>query len=125
MKEQFDIGVLGWWYGENYGSMLTYYSLHRVLKNLGYSVLMIHEALGYNGWRVDWDENIFPLEFARRMNYEFTEQVHFTELGQFNEICRSFLVGSDQLWNPLIGRVNDDLFLDFVDKDKSRMAYGT
>lgn len=125
MEKSFDIGVLGWWYGENYGSMLTYYALNKVLKKLGYSVLMIHEALGYNGWRVAWNDNIAPLEFARRVGYDYTEQVHFSELGKFNEKCHSFLVGSDQLWNPLIGRVNNDLFLDFVDNDKVRISYGT
>ena len=125
MEETFDIGVLGWWYGENYGSMLTYYALNRILKKLGYSVLMIHEAFGYNGWRVHWDKNIAPLEFARRVGYDYTEQVHFGELVKLNEKCRAFIVGSDQLWNSLIGRVNDDLFLNFTEDDKKRIAYAT
>lgn len=126
MKEgKFDIGVLGWWYGENYGSMLTYYALNRTLEKMGYSVLMIHENLGYNGWRVHWDTNIAPMEFARRVGYHYTEQIHFEEAGSLNEKCQSFMVGSDQLWNPLIGRVNDDLFLDFVEDNKPRYAYGT
>lgn len=124
-KEKFDIGVLGWWYGENYGSMLTYYALNRTLEKMGYSVLMIHENLGYNGWRVHWDTNIAPMEFARRVGYHYTEQIHFEEAGSLNEKCQSFMVGSDQLWNPLIGRVNDDLFLDFVEDNKPRYAYGT
>jgi len=125
MEKLFDIGVLGWWYGENYGSMLTYYALNKVLTKMGYSVLMIHESLGYNGWRVNWNDNISPLKFARRVGYDYTKQVHFSDLREFNKKCCSFLVGSDQLWNPLIGRVNNDLFLDFVDDDKVRIAYGT
>ncbi|MBL1230702.1 polysaccharide pyruvyl transferase family protein [Enterococcus sp. BWB1-3] len=125
MNKDYDIGVLGWWYGENYGSMLTYYALNQTLKKMGYSVLMIHEALGYNGWRVHWEEDIAPLEFARRVGYDFTEQVHYSEMGKLNEVCRNFMVGSDQLWNPLIGRVNDDLFLDFVSDGNGRFAYGT
>lgn len=124
-KEKFDIGVLGWWYGENYGSMLTYYALNRTLEKMGYSVLMIHENLGYNGWRVHWDADIAPMEFARRVGYNYTEQIHFDEATSLNDKCKSFMVGSDQLWNPLIGRVNDDLFLDFVDDSKPRYAYGT
>ncbi len=125
MKEKYDIGLLGWWYGENYGSMLTYYALNRTLEKLGYSVLMIHENLGYNGWRVKWSEDIDPLEFARRVGYTYTEQIDYTEASSLNEKCRSFMVGSDQLWNPLIGRVNDDLFLDFVNADLPRFSYGT
>ena len=34
-------------------------------------------------------------------------------------------IGSDQLWNRLIGRVNDDLFLDFVRPQNDRVAYAT
>ena len=30
-----------------------------------------------------------------------------------------------KLWNPLIGRVNDDLFLDFVSPNNHRVAYAT
>ena len=37
----FDIGVMGFWYSCNYGSMLTYYALNNVLTDMGKSVLMI------------------------------------------------------------------------------------
>ena len=69
----YDVAVLGWWYGKNYGSILTYYGLTRAVESLG----------------------------------------------------RTFIVGSDQLWNPLIGRVHDDLFLDFVGPRNDRVSYGT
>ena len=41
-----DICIIGLWYGSNYGSMLTYFALHEVVKNLGYSILMIDNPLG-------------------------------------------------------------------------------
>lgn len=124
-KVKYDVAVLGWWYGKNYGSILTYYGLNRALENLGRSVLMVHEPVGYNGYRVTWPEDILSMEFARRAGYDFTEQIHYSELESLNETAEAFLVGSDQLWNPLIGRVNDDLFLDFVRPDSSRISYGT
>jgi nitroreductase len=124
-NNSYDVAVLGWWYGKNYGSMLTYYGLNRAIRSLGYSVLMVHEPLGYNGFRVDWPDDIVSMDFARRVGYDYTEQKHFSELSSLNEQARTFVVGSDQLWNPLIGRVNDDLFLDFVDEKNARVAYGT
>jgi nitroreductase len=123
--KSYDVAVLGWWYGKNYGSILTYYGLHEAIKNLGHSVLMVHEPLGYNGYRVNWPDDILSLEFARRQAYEYTEQMDFHELPWLNTAARTFVVGSDQLWNPLIGRVNDDLFLDFVDPSNHRVAYST
>lgn len=124
-KSKYDVAVLGWWYGKNYGSILTYYGLNRAIENLGHSVLMVHEPVGYNGFRVRWPKDILSMDFARRTGYEYTDQLHYTELDQLNELAETFVVGSDQLWNPLIGRVNDDLFLDFVAPERNRVAYGT
>ncbi|MEL7976403.1 polysaccharide pyruvyl transferase family protein [Isoptericola sp. F-RaC21] len=124
-KKTYDVAILGWWYGKNYGSILTYYGLNRAVESLGHSVLMVHEPLGYNGYRVQWPTDIVSMDFARRVGYEHTDQEHFSQLPRLNDVARTFVVGSDQLWNPLIGRVNDDLFLDFVDGKNSRVAYGT
>ncbi|WP_207306454.1 polysaccharide pyruvyl transferase family protein [Arthrobacter sp. S41] len=124
-KNKYDVAVLGWWYGKNYGSILTYYGLNRAIENLGHSVLMVHEPVGYNGFRVQWPNEILSMDFARRTGYEYTDQLHYSDLDQLNELAETFVVGSDQLWNPLIGRVNDDLFLDFVAPDRNRVAYGT
>ena len=41
--KKFDIGILGVWYGLNYGSVLTYYALQSVLKQMGLSPLMIEK----------------------------------------------------------------------------------
>lgn len=122
---EFDVGILGWWYGKNYGSILTYYGLNRAVESLGYKTLMVHEPLGYNGYRVKWPANILSMEFARRVGYQYTEQVHYSKLPELNAQVNTFLLGSDQLWNPLIGRVNDDLFLNFASPDKRRVAYAT
>lgn len=121
----YDVGILGWWYGKNYGSILTYYGLNRAILGLGHKVLMIHEALGYNGYRVQWPDDILSMQFARRAGYEYTEQNHYSRLPALNEKVSNFVVGSDQLWNPMIGRVNDDLFLDFVAPENRRVAYAT
>lgn len=124
-KKTYDVAVLGWWYGKNYGSILTYYGLNRAITSLGYSVLMVHEPLGYNGYRVSWPNTILSMQFSQRMGYEYTEQLHYSDLPSLNDAAQTFLVGSDQLWNPLIGRVNDDLFLNFVNTQNARVAYAT
>lgn len=124
-EKKYDVGILGWWYGKNYGSIFTYYGLNRAVQGLGYSVLMVHEPLGYNSWRVKWPKDIVSMNFARRMGYNCSEQQHYSTLPALNEKVASFVVGSDQLWNPLIGRVNDDLFLDFVGPKNKRIAYAT
>ena len=124
-QKTYDVAVLGWWYGKNYGSILTYYGLNRAIDGLGRSVLMVHEPLGYSGYRVSWPDDILSMQFAQRVGYEYTEQMHYSELPELNSVAKTFVVGSDQLWNPRIGRVNDDLFLDFVSPQNDRVAYAT
>ena len=124
-KKQYDVGIMGWWYGQNYGSILTYYGLNRAITGLGYKVLMIHETLGYNAYRVKWPDDILSMQFARRAGYEYTKQEHYSRMAALNDQVATFVVGSDQLWNPMIGRVNDDLFLDFVAPENRRVAYAT
>lgn len=124
-NKKYDVGVLGWWYGKNYGSILTYYGLNRAIESLGFSVLMVHEPTGYNGYRVTWPDDILSMQFARRAGYNYTQQVHYSQLPALNDEVDTFVVGSDQLWNPLIGRVNDDLFLNFVSPENRRVAYAT
>ncbi len=123
--KKYDVAILGWWYGKNYGSILTYYGLNQAIEGLGFDVLMVHEALGYDGYRVVWPEDTLSMQFAKRVGYSSTEQMHHTQLPLLNDEVKTFVVGSDQLWNPLIGRVNDDLFLDFVGPRNRRVAYGT
>jgi len=123
MNKHYDIGIVGWWYNDNYGANLTYYALNKILKSLGYSVLMLNEALGYK-YRIKRAEDNPAIVFAKQ-HYEITEQVDYTELYKLNDICDIFLCGSDQLWNHLIGQVNSDLFLDFVDDSHKKIAYAT
>ena len=41
MKDKYDVAVYGLWYGNNYGSIITYYALTRVLESLNYTYAMI------------------------------------------------------------------------------------
>jgi len=122
-NKHYDLGIVGWWYNNNYGANFTYYALHKVLVSLGYSVLMLNEALGHK-FRIIRPDNDSAVVFAKQ-NYEITEQYDHSDFNRFNDVCDIFLCGSDQLWNPLIGQVNTDLFLDFVDDNHKKIAYAT
>ena len=42
-----------------------------------------------------------------------------------NRSCDTFLVGSDQLWNPKVYAYKYYFFLDFVDAEKRKISYAT
>ena len=45
MKDHYDVGILGVWYGCNYGSIATYYALQQTIEKLGYSMVLEEETL--------------------------------------------------------------------------------
>jgi hypothetical protein len=121
--EHYDIGVLGVWYGFNYGSVLTYYALHKALTDLGKSVLMIDKINAKHG------DTELALNHARRFaseHYAISSQYQLGDLKKLNQYCDTFLTGSDQLWNYGISKAFGKAFyLDFADDDKRKIAYAT
>jgi len=117
-----DICIIGLWYGCNYGSMLTYYALHEVIKNMGYSILMINDPLE--------DDNIIYFKTHPKVLvssfYRISEKKKLDNTIDFNKECKCFLVGSDQLWNIDLSRnLGQFYFLGFVDNETKKISYGT
>lgn len=118
----FDVGVYGLWYGENYGSVLTYFGLMKVLESMGLSACLLANPLGSEAVASAQE----PVSFARRQGFYITQQRPLSRMGDYNKYCDAFLLGSDQLWNPLLCLpYGHSYFLDFADPDKKRIAYGT
>ncbi len=119
----FDVGIVGWWYGKNYGSALTYYALREVIEGLGYDTLMLE-------W--PWRKKPFPPisdNFVRRFakkHYNMSAQYTFDEYPSLNNHINQFLVGSDQLWNYWDSKdMGNYYMLDFVREDRKKLSYAT
>lgn len=123
LKRHYDVGVIGLWYGRNYGSMATYFALHQVLTNKFHlSVLMIDNPLGGAG---EYDDKVGPGVVARRF-YDMSKRYKLDDLGVLNNTCDSFIVGSDQLWNVGLSRPYRQMYyLGFVNDMNKKIAYGT
>lgn len=124
MGENYDVGILGVWYGCNYGSIATYYSLYCAVRDMGKSVLMVHRP-----WIEPFDEKRMEkrhaMKFARK-HYDVSKAYHVGEISELNELCDTFLLGSDQLWKYGVTKVfGHSYFLDFVQKGKNKVAYAT
>lgn len=122
-RRWFDVGIVGWWYGKNYGSALTYYALHEVVEGLGYDTLMLE-------W--PWRKKPFPPipnSFVRRFankHYNISIQYTFDEYPSLNNHIGTFLVGSDQLWNYWDSKdMGNYYMLDFVREDRRKVSYAT
>lgn len=123
LNDKYDAALLGLWYGRNYGSMMTYYALNRVLQNMGLSVLMIEDP------NMHFYENAsgktHPKKFGQKYYY-ISKSYPLSELSKLNEKCDIFVLGSDQLWNyHLSKKYHQMYYLDFVSDNKKKIAYAT
>lgn len=123
LNDKYDAALLGLWYGRNYGSMMTYYALNRVLKNMGLSVLMIEDP------NMHFYENAngktHPKKFGQKYYY-ISKSYPLAELSKLNDKCDTFVLGSDQLWNYHLSKKYDQMYyLDFVSDNKKKIAYAT
>ena len=123
INRHFEIGLVGWWYGHNYGSFLTYYALNRWLIENDYDVLML-----------SWPHKSkpFPPRSSHYVNkladeyYDFSIDRTFAEYPNINRYCDIFMIGSDQMWNYWDQKgMGYYYFLDFVDDTHPRLSYST
>lgn len=120
---KFDIGVVGWWYNENYGGVLTYYALHQVLKSMGLSVLMIDKPSADPKYKPS--ESTVSRRFALK-HYNISDIYEPKQMSVLNKKCDNFISGSDQLfasWAWPYGEASN--YLDFAETSKNKIGYAS
>lgn len=116
------IGIVGPWSNKNHGGVFTYYALYQAVKDMGYIPLMIAQPE---------DSYIHPevekcgyqeLPYAE---YEMAPVVKsVSELKMLNNLCDTFLVGSDQWYNQALAYgIQEYTNLSWVYSTKNKAAY--
>lgn len=120
---RWDVGIVGWWFASNYGSALTYYVLARSIEGMGKSVIFIPiPQLNNHNW--DIDTQIVEKFMAK--HFRVAKKRKYENLKEVNQFCDSFLLGSDQMWTESTTKlVGYSFFLDFVEKEKKKIACAT
>ena len=122
-KYRYDVGLVGWWFAANYGSVLTYFALGKILEDMDLLAIMVRIPQKNNRpWEPITEKNI---AFMQKY-FPVTKPRKYGELAECNGFCDSFMLGSDQLWvqsyTKLVGYT---FFLDFPDDSKRKIAYAT
>lgn len=114
-----DVGIIGFWSANNYGSVITYYALKKVVEHMGYSVGMIELPLEFN----DTLGDMMSRRFIDK-HYYTTGRLSKNLYRQLNEKFSTFLIGSDQVWNPVyVNSYGYYMFMDFVADNRKKIAY--
>lgn len=120
---RYDVGLIGWWFSANYGSVLTYFAMGMVLQDMNLLPILIRiPKLDGSSWEEITEDNI---KFMERY-FHVSKARSYSELKEVNKFCDAFMLGSDQLWvsayNKILGYT---FYLDFADSDKKKLAYAT
>lgn len=117
---KYDIGLVGYWYATNYGSVITYYALSLTLNKMGYTTVLIDRP---EKERDPEGEDVISRNFLRtRCN--ISESVKWDNINSLNDLCDTFIVGSDQVWTAgAIKYMRYMFFLSFVSAEKKKIAY--
>lgn len=120
--QHYDVGITGYWWSTNYGSVATYYALYKVVEELGMKTVFLDRPESReNGEGMDVFSRFFMNEYA-----EVAESCYWHEVNQYNDLCDTFIIGSDQVWTATsIKGYGYFFFLDFADDDKNKIAYAS
>lgn len=125
LKRHYDICFLSTFYADNYGAILVAYSAYKIMEKMGYSILPINcPKCVWNGHCNEMNY-IVSLGFAyRHYPYISPHYEEIDDLAHTNNLCDSYVVGSDQLFKPVLN-LDAYSYLPFARKDKLKIAFAT
>ena len=122
---KFDVAITGCWTVHNFGGTLTYYALYKMVKSLGYSVIMVERRSDIPNYNIPILVNVrtqlYPYYDVSRIHKSYEDQ---TEL---NERVLNFIIGSDQVWNYTLMRAQSvsSYMFDYVKSYRNKIAYAS
>lgn len=122
VKQHYDIGVIGLWWGSNYGSCLNGYAVYKALTSLGKSVWMInHHYVNArrNSPHHEFVKDIYP-------SYALSPSMSLEKYDYINNMCDTFLAGSDQIWKWFFTKAYGyEFMLKYIDDSKKKISFGS
>lgn len=119
LENKFDVGIIGLFAENNYGCILTGYALYKLVQELGYSTAFIDRRFKNK----NYDINTMARKFLQKHN---VITCYDNETDILNKYFKTFLCGSDQLWNYCLDLFRSKYYLlDFALNNKRKIAYAT
>lgn len=122
MGNKYDCAILNFWFGSNYGAMLTCYALQETIKLLDKNPKVINYVPPSY---LNKFKNSKSDDFANRYLNLTRLCENKMDLQKLNEETDTFIVGSDQVWrHPYFWYLGANIFqLNFVNSSKKKLAY--
>ena len=119
---KYNVAIVSMMFSDNFGGVLTYYSLFNVIKNLGYNPILIYNKFPNKSLYDDIKGCKTALKYLNVGNEVFSKE----ELQRYVDTCNTFLVGSDQVWRYDFFEDNIFYYLfNFVPNNKKKISYSS
>ncbi len=123
VQSDYDVGIIGWWLNANYGGVMTYYALNRVINDMGLSVLMIRHIRWPSEENPDRSSVVY--RFADK-HYNISQNYHKDKLYCLNDRVKTFVSGSDQMFNPWLWTWSGkEYFFSFAEINHNIVSYAS
>ena len=124
-----NVGLVTMCFQNNYGAILTSFALYKIIEKLGYNPILIYPIDLYEKihklWSMTKINKDLGLQFAKKYLNTATFNYSNYEISMLNNLCNSFVVGSDSVWIPLLGNLADFNMLNFANIDKKIISYSS
>ncbi len=122
-EEQYDVGLVTFYFVNNYGAIITAFSLYDYLDRRGYKTVMVSKP---SFWWGNFESEKRPLSVSFYNDHcNFTKVYDRDNIDELDDVCKAFVVGSDQLWNQkLYANAGYYTLLGFS-KNSKRISYST
>ena len=114
---KYNVGIVNMMSTNNAGGVLTYYALYKLIESLGYNPIIIYYKIVSKNLYDNTMGCKTALKYCNVGNSIYSKQ----ELNKYNNLCDTFIVGSDQIWN--YPHLMFYTLLDFVTNDKKKIAF--
>lgn len=120
MDKDKKVGIVGYWYATNYGSVITYYALYKIIEEFGLEPILIDRPEAWTDREgMDSISRIFLNNHCL-----ISDSYQWDEIDKINNLCDTFVVGSDQVWTKDAMHIMKNMFfLNFAEKSKRKIAY--
>lgn len=121
LSNDFNVGILNWWWNSNRGAILTCYAIQEVVKDLGFNPSVI-KHIPFNYYHDVYNGSISEKFAEKYLN--LTDWCHSRiDMRRLNEKFETFMVGSDQVWrHSLNWFLQDFYYLNFANIKKNLVS---
>lgn len=123
LSSPYNTGLIGLWFGNNYGAIMTAFALYRLLEKRGCKPLLLDQAPFIRNAKF-CDPANKSRTFMRKHRVAVSQPLASdADLAALNDMLDTFVLGSDQVWRWRYSQKEGSFyFLDFVHGDKRKVA---